>query len=324
MRGGNRGKGLKGAITKDKFPNSKKHKKQKKEEHVSGDSLADEGLVKGQGSSDKSVSIPSKTKASAKLQRREIRARQRTSKQRRRDHHERERREGDALVRSRPHTFLWEQYAAWAGDKLSAVERAAEQWTKDDVHVVTDDGESNLMEDVRRILGKDFVKNCGWKRGVGLPGIACIALGHGALRAVNLGRRVNDGRPVGKLFGKHIKIDEQRSWVESCCNKKLAPSAVGTAKRIQRLIEEERMTLKHTGALIVDMTRDVRMRNMLDMPCVREELFEFLHSHVRKEVATGRLKIILIIQSEEEMAAMERATKQPKEVGSNGDDANGE
>ncbi|CDF38742.1 unnamed protein product [Chondrus crispus] len=253
--------------------------------HETGDSIPDDNLGNATG-----VAATGRKKEKKES----IKERQRNAKRRRREMHERDRQESDEMIRSSPAQFLWKRYLEWARDKLTSVEKKVDRWTQEHVVSVESRDDATLIQLVKEVVGHDYIAQGEWKKKQNaLPGVACIALALSALRAVYLAKGVYDGKPVGKLFSKHIKIEVQQEWLRKCCKDGLAPSAAGTAKRVQRLIEEGAMTLKHTSVLVIDFHRDDKDRNILDFPTLKEELFDFLHNHARTLIAEGKMKIVL-------------------------------
>lgn len=279
-----------------------------------GDSIQDEEFAIGTESepnvSGVAVGAEKKRKESAKT----IKERQRDAKRRRREMHERERETSDEMIRTAPERFLWEKYVEWAGSRLSTAEKKAETWSKEQVRKIEERDDKYLIQCVKEVLGADYIAQGAWKSGAGAkPGVACIVLASSAVRAVELAKSVYDGRPVGKLFSKHIKIEVQREWLATCCAKGLAPSAAGTAKRLQRLVEEGDMTLGHTVALVIDFKRDNRERNILDFNTSRQELFDLLHNHARHLINEGKMTLLLLAPAKSEA----------QEEGASDDDAQG-
>ena len=219
-----------------------------------------------------------------------VKRRQREAKRRRREQHEQEREQSDKLIREAPHKYLWSQYREWAGSMIS--DKDVEEWSEEQVTVLEDDGGS-LMPQVKAILGDDYVSRGGYEGGT--PGVAVIALAASAVNAVGLAKRMYDGCPVGKLFSKHVKIHEQKEWLRRACRKGLAPSAAGTSKRVQRLVEDGEMTFDHTVGLVIDMSRDMRLMNIVDMHSTKAELFELIHKQLVAIIASGKMKVILCI-----------------------------
>lgn len=253
----------------------------------------------------KGAAAQKKAKRAVKLRRRKERFD--TNKSKRREMHERLRVQTDDMVRRLPHQYLWERYVSWAGDKLTTMEKAAEKWSPEQVFVVEDGSNNSLIPFIKSIIGQDYRTKTGWKSGTDeTASISCISLGHGAVKAVEFATRMFDGLPVGKLFSKHIKIEAQRSWLENSKKQPGLTNATGTPKRVQRLIEEDTLSLKHTVGVVIDMSRDNRLMNLIDITSSCGELFEFIHEHLRAEMATGRLKVILVIPKVEEMPTERR------------------
>eukprot|EP00177_Eucheuma_denticulatum_P004770 GFKZ01008666.1.p1 GENE.GFKZ01008666.1~~GFKZ01008666.1.p1 ORF type:complete len:334 (-),score=58.04 GFKZ01008666.1:1067-2068(-) len=282
--------------------------------HESGDEIrAEEVMTPGEGDQQQQE-VPSKRKrAREKIASKKERYRQ--AKRRRKEMHDEERRNTDSSVLDAPEEFLWQKYVEWVGEKMSNAEKKAEKWSKSQVYTLEETDELSLIEHVKEIVGPDYVSQGGFKKGKSAkPGVACIVLASSALRAVQLAKSVYDGQPVGKLFSKHIKIGTQREWLAMCCSKGLVPSAAGTAKRVQRLIEEGDMTLKHTVAILIDFKRDEKERNILDFETSKCELFDFLHQHARPLLNEGRMKLMLIAPRKPEQEAPGRQ-ESPQDVG---------
>lgn len=289
-----------------------KRKREDAQFHEGGDSIPEEQA----GASSGAVPIVSSGSRAEKEKKASIKERQRNAKKRRRQMHERERELSDEMIRTSPARFLWEKYLEWAGDKLSSVEKKVDKWTQEHVVSVEERPDATLIQLVKEVVGPDYIAQGEWKkRANAVPGVACIALASSAVRAVHLGKSLYDGRPVGKLFSKHIKIEVQNEWLKRCCKDGLAPSAAGTAKRVQRLVEEGAMTLKHTSALVVDLHRDEKLRNILDFPTSREELFDFLHTHARPFIAEGRMKVVVFAPTLVDTPAQEAAAGADDEEG---------
>lgn len=240
---------------------------------------------------DSSIEVLERKRENSKKTSKHLRTLERNSK---RVRHEMEREHADVMIRTSPNEFLWSEYTKWMKMNGNDTDEG-QQWTPDQVHVVLDDGEESFIPHVKKIIGADYLSKHEFKKSKkSVPGVAIIALAVSAVRAVKLAPRFFDGQPVGKLFSKHIAIEEQKKRLIRSCRTGLAASAVGTAKRVDKLIEEGSMTLKHTKALILDFARDSRLRNMFDFPTTRNEVLQFLHSYGTKEMQ-NEMKVILMI-----------------------------
>lgn len=294
----------------------KKNQTQVREERTtgqpaSGDAIADADATLV-GSVNKvmksSIAIQKKEANVRKTQRRQGRVvAMKKKKKRKQELHDQEQAENDRKVRTSPHEFLWESYVKWAGDKLSPVEKASEKWTSDQVMSAEVSNDSSLVPVVKQLISPDYLTMTGWEPQKNKPpAIPLLSLCNGGVQAVSFGRRVYDGAPVGKLFSKHIKLSMQTKWLSICSSRGKPANASGTAKRVQRLLELGAMTLEHTVAIMIDMSRDTRLFNLLDVSSTRDELFELIHMHVRSKMASGQLKLILVIPNEDEMPTERR------------------
>ncbi|CAN8063913.1 unnamed protein product [Agarophyton chilense] len=211
----------------------------------------------------------------------------------RRSQFEMQRAKTDEMIRTAPHQFLWSEYIKWAKEKdLDIHER--NQWSSDQVIANTEDGQESLIPFVKKAIGSDYQKRTTFRKAKkATPGIAVIALAPSALRAVRIAPRLYDGQPVGKLFGKQ-KAEFQQQWLRRACRKTVVSTAVGTAKRVQRLLEDGHMTLEHTALIIIDFWRNPSLRNVLDFPFERNEIFQFLHDFSCARVTNG-MKVMLTI-----------------------------
>jgi len=63
----------------------------------------------------------------------------------------------------------------------------------------------------------------------------------------------NLGIYIPKLFGKHIKIDQQKKSLE-----KVTPVAIGVPNRVLKLVEEEILDLSNVSLVIIDMKEYLR------------------------------------------------------------------
>lgn len=204
---------------------------------------------------------------------------------------EEDRARADARLRTDAASFLWDTYRAWAGDRLTDVEASAEKWDDSVVlSVGACPGESPISI-VKRTIGADYAECEGWAAGV--PGVGCLLLAAGAVRAVRLAPSLYDGAPVGKLFAKHLKADAQSGWLKKNNRKTLVKTAVGTPKRVHTLIDSGDLTLDCTSVVFIDCNRDDKMQNILDMGGPRDQLCELLHVHMRPRMTAGKLKVVL-------------------------------
>lgn len=221
-------------------------------------------------------------------------------KERRRKRFEEEREAADLRMKEAPAAFLWEKYVEWAGpERLSTVERKSEVWSGENVQYLHVEEQKEVeTKSTPAIIAAVKKANAGLyalakEPRDGVPGVSVLLVAASGLRASQLGRAMYDGKPVGKLFSKHISKEEQREWLEKNAKKKAAPTAVGTARRLHVLCEEGTLSLACTTVFIIDMNRDKKLQTVLDMAATRDELFDFIHVHLRPHIAAGNVKVLL-------------------------------
>lgn len=126
----------------------------------------------------------------------------------------------------------------------------------------------------------------------GAPALLVVA--PAALRALELLRELPDFHracPVAKLFAKHIKIAEQ---VELLASRPLC-IGVGTPARLAALVADGALSLERVALVVVDCSRDVKLRNLLDIPETRRDFWALLwRQHLGARVAAGHTRIALL------------------------------
>ena len=82
----------------------------------------------------------------------------------------------------------------------------------------------------------------------------------------------------------HTQITDQVKML----NKAGAHFAVGTPNRISSLIQSDALNQEETYYVIIDWNwRDVKLRRIVDVPEVRQDLFELLRKYVIPATRTG-------------------------------------
>ena len=110
-----------------------------------------------------------------------------------------------------------------------------------------------------------------------LDGCQVLVLCSSALRCIEvleLFARSGLQQRATKLFGKHIKIDDQ---IKALRDRKW-PLAVGTPARVLAIHEQQPELL--TGslkALIIDANRDIKRRSIFDIPETAKPLFDLIY-----------------------------------------------
>lgn len=120
---------------------------------------------------------------------------------------------------------------------------------------------------------------------------AMLILTSSAVRAVDLLRHASsfkgDHKSV-KLFAKHFKVNEQVKLL----NENVVHLAVGTPHRVSALIENGSLKIEELKYLIVDWSwKDVKMRQIYNMPNVKEEFIVLFQKHIFKLCQKGTLSV---------------------------------
>ncbi|KAF9586540.1 hypothetical protein BGW38_002537 [Lunasporangiospora selenospora] len=95
---------------------------------------------------------------------------------------------------------------------------------------------------------------------------------------------------VGKLFAKHLKIEEQAYFLENYCTH----ICVGTPNRIEKLVSDGSLKLDRLELIVLDCHKDAKRRTILDIQEIRVDLFSMLDSEAIKErFASGHTQLAL-------------------------------
>ncbi|KAK1869729.1 hypothetical protein I4F81_012196 [Pyropia yezoensis] len=87
---------------------------------------------------------------------------------------------------------------------------------------------------------------------------------------------------VAKLFSKHIKLEENVATLEAAAASTLAhvPLAVGTPARVLALLEAGALALLRSTLVVVDVSRDVKERMVVDSPDTGDAFMRILGRHL--------------------------------------------
>jgi hypothetical protein len=219
---------------------------------------------------------------------------------------EEERKAADEKMRREPYAYLWDLYSKWAGDKLSALESDSDRFTPENVMFLAMPAEPTdkaiaakmpaglLIGSIKNMIPGLYLRNTASGKGNDIvPSISVILAASSGLRAASLGRAMYDGKPCGKMFSKHLKKEEQIEWLKKHAAPKAAPTAVATARRVHLLCDEGSMSLASTTVFVIDMNRDDKLQNVLDMTATRDEMLDFIHVHLRPLVKSGQVTVVL-------------------------------
>ncbi|XP_065912716.1 protein CMSS1-like [Dysidea avara] len=123
------------------------------------------------------------------------------------------------------------------------------------------------------------------------PIVMVIALS--AMRCIQLNREAagfRNGCTTVKLFAKHIKVAEQRTFLES----HVVPFAIGTPNRINKLLKLGVLNLKKCRLIVIDWYwKDKKMRAIADIPEVKDDLNTLLRDILLPQMQSSKLKLFL-------------------------------
>ncbi|CAH0476814.1 unnamed protein product [Peronospora belbahrii] len=135
----------------------------------------------------------------------------------------------------------------------------------------------------REFLGKD-------KRRDKSPIV--LILSSSALRCVEVIKHLASFQcRVAKLFGKHLKINEQVKQLTST----YFPIAVGTPARVKKLLEIKALSMKHTKRVILDMEKNKKQLSILELKDTATEVVDLLQFHLLPQLNAkqSEMKIVL-------------------------------
>ncbi|XP_047317270.1 uncharacterized protein C3orf26 homolog [Impatiens glandulifera] len=136
------------------------------------------------------------------------------------------------------------------------------------------------------LCGKEVVEG---QIDVGSPSLLVISLS--ALRSLELFRGVHSLTrecPAAKLFSKHIKVEEQVSFL-----KKRVNIAVGTPNRIKKLIDMEALGVNKVKVVVLDMQTDVKGFSLFSLAQVRDEFWDLYKSCFHQRFLQNDIRICL-------------------------------
>lgn len=215
--------------------------------------------------------------------------------------HAQERAEFDARMRLEPHRILWEEYVKWAGERLSTVEKSNEEWNSEQVQCLNDPGEGKLIDVVKGVVGADYATRTNFDLAKHqTPAVACLMLALTTAGVLTFAQRLYDGKPVAKLFSRHTRIADQSQFLAKACEQGILPTAAGTVFRVENLLDQGNLTLDFLQVLLVDMSRDQKLFDMMDFPYC-DKFFDLIHRFIRSRIASNEMKVILVVPTEDKM-----------------------
>lgn len=107
-------------------------------------------------------------------------------------------------------------------------------------------------------------------------------------------------RPVGKLFAKHMKLEEQVKYLQGPGSK--LDAAIGTPNRILKLAETgalAKFLQNPEGIILFDLDRDVKNYHVLTMPAVSSDTFLLLRKCYLPQKSGSRAKLAMFGEPDE-------------------------
>lgn len=123
--------------------------------------------------------------------------------------------------------------------------------------------------------------------------MSVLIISSSAIRATELIRQLGTLRQdfgVGKCFAKHFKMEEQLKFFDSKC-----PSiSIGTPNRLSKLFASghKYFRMDSVQICIIDTHRDLKQRNIFEIPETCSDLLEFYTSNILPVLKTGNTKLI--------------------------------
>ena len=120
-----------------------------------------------------------------------------------------------------------------------------------------------------------------------------LIISSSAIRATELIRQLGSLRQdlgVGKCFAKHFKIEDQLKFFDSKC-----PSiSVGTPNRLAKLFSSghKYFTMDSVDLCIIDTHRDLKQRNIFEIPETCSDLLDFYISNILPALKSSRTKLV--------------------------------
>lgn len=120
-----------------------------------------------------------------------------------------------------------------------------------------------------------------------------LVISSSAIRATELIRQLGSLRQdlgVGKCFAKHFKIEDQLKFFDSKC-----PSiSVGTPNRLAKLFSSghKYFTINSVDLCIIDTQRDMKQRNIFEIPETCSDLLDFYISNILPSLKLSKTKLV--------------------------------
>eukprot|EP00123_Amoebidium_parasiticum_P016218 comp23339_c3_seq1/m.38487 comp23339_c3_seq1/g.38487 ORF comp23339_c3_seq1/g.38487 comp23339_c3_seq1/m.38487 type:complete len:304 (-) comp23339_c3_seq1:383-1294(-) len=197
--------------------------------------------------------------------------------------------------------FFWDEFLADHGEKLSELE--LDEFRVETEHFVETPskhvGSTRTLADIKNYI-KAIEPQWQQQLSTNPPGKALRKPGHPTIVIITLGgqraadifkemREFHSMARMGKLFAKHISVEEQKKFLETTKTRVV----VGTPNRIDKLVEIGALGLSNVKYIILDCNRDVKGMNLFRIKAVRDDFFKLFRSHLAKVVKEGKAKLTL-------------------------------
>lgn len=111
----------------------------------------------------------------------------------------------------------------------------------------------------------------------------------GAIAFIKSCQEFNAKCKIGKLFAKHIKVEEQQDILKST----FMGIAAGTPNRIVKLADLGALKLDRLKLVLLDVQLDAKQRTILDIPEVRADWWLLFDKHLKQQISAGKTKVAL-------------------------------
>lgn len=158
-----------------------------------------------------------------------------------------------------------------------------------------DQSSDNLVEHMKALFGSSWKEVLSEKHLVegkidpGSPSLVVISLS--ALRSLEVHRALRPLTrecPAAKLFSKHMKVEEQVSFLKNRVN-----IACGTPSRIKKLLDMEALGLSRLKVIVLDMYTDVKGYSLFSLPQIRDEFWDLYRSYFHQLLVQSDIRVCL-------------------------------
>eukprot|EP00752_Nemacystus_decipiens_P011919 g10569.t1 len=183
---------------------------------------------------------------------------------------------------------LWARFCKVRGDLVTPLELDFPWITEGSLARVDGFGAHTAMKLVGFIKAslpdwKKRIQNRNSNAPRGSPSVLIVCAG--ARRCVEVMKHLTAFRcQVVKLFAKHLKIEEQKVMLKKGC----FPIGVGTPGRMRALATAGSLRLDSSALVVLDLEKNVKGRNVLDMDGVSGDTMAFLAECVRPHLASSQ------------------------------------